>query len=488
MEATGSSVLERPHLLMAALGVVLVWTTSIAGSGFSLLSLPFALWSTVPYALLWIVGRRVQNPWPILGAGASALAADLGIRASVFLWPRGSTAAIALVFSPAYITALIMPIGAIAGWLCGNTWRWHLAGRIIVSTLAPIALGLVALGLARPELFPTTVMKRRALLERIGQPRVAIGAENFESIPVSTKAAWFLTGNLDAQPGDEIAIVEHAGADVLDSASRAVKRHLTFGGESGRLWGSFSTLVRLPDDRLVVAQTGGGFSRTVLQDLNGQELWEYRSNPRLSPDTFRPADIDSDGRIEFYAASTDGIARVDSDGHEVWRRHTTNAALLETLPRTSEGPAWIVAVEYGGRVLVWDENGRQLTELSVAAENSPIAVVDSFAGRGFIHGGRSAGAFDLQGKALFEIPLGEFTLSMAAGVRFSANEKPHLALVGTTDGDTSRYRLLIVGPMREVVYDEVLDSYPRVLVARQEDGSDTLFVSDARGLRQLRRR
>ena len=139
-------------------------------------------------------------------------------------------------------------------------------------------------------------------------------------------------------------------------------------------------------------------------------------------------------------------------------------------------------------MIVWDENGRQLTELAVTAENSPVAVVDSFAGRSFIHGGNSARAFDLQGKALFEVPLGEFTLSTAAGVRFSASEKPHLAFVGSTDRDTNRYRLLIVDSMRRVVYDEVFDSYPRVLVAKQADGSDTLFVSDARGLRQLRRR
>jgi hypothetical protein len=66
----------------------------------------------VPYVVLWVAGRALRDPWPALGAGSAAIAADLGIRAAVFLWPRGSTAAIALVFSPAYITAIVMPIGA----------------------------------------------------------------------------------------------------------------------------------------------------------------------------------------------------------------------------------------------------------------------------------------------------------------------------------------------------------------------------------------
>src|SRR5262245_21458753 len=130
MYSAGGSVQERPSKPLALIGIVLVWATSIAGSGFSLLSLPFALWSTVPYAVLWFVGGLLPNPWLALGAGASALAAELGIRASVFLWPRGSTAAIALVFSPVYITAVVMPIGATVGWLFGKMWRWHIAGRI----------------------------------------------------------------------------------------------------------------------------------------------------------------------------------------------------------------------------------------------------------------------------------------------------------------------------------------------------------------------
>lgn len=488
MYTAGGSIQEQPSVPLAVLGVVLVWTTSIAGSGFSLLSLPFALWSTVPYAVLWMAGRRLQNPWLALGAGTSALAADLGIRASVFLWPRGSTAAIALVFSPAYITALVMPIGAVLGGLLGRMWRWQLAGRVVVLIVGPITLGLLTLGLARPELFPTTVLKRRALIERIGEPRIVIGTEMFESIPISTKAAWFLTGDFDSQPGDDLAIVDHSGADVIDSASREVTHHVAFGGEPGRLWGSFSELVRMPDDRLVVAQTGGGFSRTLLQDLNGSEIWEYRPNSRLAPDALRPADLDRDGRVEFYASSTEGIARLDSEGREVWRRPAPNAGLLETLPRTADGPAWIVAVAYGQRVLVWDENGQPIGELAVTAAASPLAVVDTFAGRSLIHGGRAAAAYDLQGKALFEIPLGDFTLSTVTAVRFSASEEPHLAMLGSTDRETNRYRLLIVNAMHRAVYDEILDTYPRVLIARQADGSDTLFLSNGRGLRQLRRR
>ena len=108
-------------------------------------------------------------------------------------------------------------------------------------------------------------------------------------------------------------------------------------------------------------------------------------------------------------------------------------------------------------------------------------------GAGVDRRGRFRARVRSSGQTQFEVPLGEFTLSTAAAVRLSAGEKPYLALVGSTDRETNRYRLLIVDSMRQAVYDEILDRYPRVLVASQADGSDTLFINDGLGLRQLRR-
>ena len=165
-----ASVFERPHSGLAFLGIVIVSLTSIVGSGFSLLSLPFALWSMLPYGVLWLVGRALRDWWLALGAGTAALAADIGIRAAVFLWPRGSTAAIALVFSPAYIAAIVMPIGAGAGWLLGRMWRWHAAGRVVAITLARRA-GSAAARTGETGLCPQPCGVGACTQELIGPPR-----------------------------------------------------------------------------------------------------------------------------------------------------------------------------------------------------------------------------------------------------------------------------------------------------------------------------
>ena len=53
---------------------------------------------------------------------------------------------------------------------------------------------------------------------------------------------------------------------------------------------------------------------------------------------------------------------------------------------------------------------------------------------------------------------------------------------------TEIYRLLVVDSTHRTVYEEIFARYPRVLAARQADGSHSLFIWEARGLRRLRPR
>ena len=84
-----------PRALLPALGALVVLATTAVASMGSLLAIPFALWSLVPYAVLFARGRRPLGAWSLGGAGVAALAAELGLRAAVCVWPRGSTAAVA---------------------------------------------------------------------------------------------------------------------------------------------------------------------------------------------------------------------------------------------------------------------------------------------------------------------------------------------------------------------------------------------------------
>jgi hypothetical protein len=477
---------RRPHALLACAGAVLVAVSSIAASDGGLLVVPFVLWALAPWAGVWIMGGMTEDDWTAAGAAAAALAVEAGVRAAVFVWPRGSTAAVALVFSPAAV-AIAAVAGAALGWAAGRLWRWGTAGRLLVVPAATALLGLVFLGLARPELFPTTVARRRAALERIGAPRVAAGADAFERTLVAEKDYWTHAGDLDGRPGEELVLATHARAEWLDPATLKKTGEADYSSLTPATWSWYSRLTRV-GGRTAIAQTGGGFSDTKLLSLDGETLWEYRPNPSLAPDALRPADLDGDGRAEFYSSYSDAVVRLDEDGKEAWRLPASGARLVALAPREGAVPGWVVAVEYGRRTWVLDEAGKTLAELPDDPNDSVVTVVDHAAGRALVRGGAVARGFDLGGKLLFETPLPDMALSAAATARFAPDAPPHAALVAAADRDTKRWRALLVAPNGAIVYDEVSDAWLKWLAVRKADGTHELFLTRSGRIERLRPR
>ena len=465
------------------MGALVVAVTTLIASAGSPLAIPFALWSLAPYAVLLGVGRAAANPWPVSGAGLAALAVDVGVRASVFVWPRASTAAVALVFSPAYILA-IMPAGAALGWLSGILWRWHALGRVLVIVIVPVIAGLMTLGFARPDLFPTTVARRRALLARVGPPRIVVGAGAFTSTLVSDQPQWAFASELDGAPGDELALVDHRGARILDPDTLQARRTLTFADRRFGFWDSFATLVRLPSGEVAVAQTGGGYSRTLLRRLDDSTLWEYHPQPELPPSSLDPADLDGDGVIEFYAASANALARLDPDGRTIWEQPTKLADIAALLPRAQGLPGWVVGAEYGVRALICSDSGELLGTLPLPP--GVITAAADFANQRLLFVGSTAvRGYALDGTLRAEISLGDFAATQIAGVRIASGAPGALVVVGAADHDAHRWRLLIVDGSQRVVYDEITDTYPRVFVARGATGRDAVFIATEGRLRRL---
>ena len=451
----------------------------------------FAAWGLVPYGVICLGPKLTSNPWVLGGAGASALAAEIGYRASVFLWPRGSTQAVALIYSPILIVLIFIPAGAAVGWLMGRLWRRFefRALRATVVALSATIWGLTILGLARPELFPTSVYSREQAKIRLGEPRVVVGEESFEKTLVATSAwvPWYVAAELDGSPGDEVAVFRNDLVEVLDPADFRIKNR--FGivrfvpGQRVSILKGSSTLARI-NGRLLVVQQGGGYQPTEVRSLGGELVWAYRPDESPPPATLRPADLDGDGTIEFYAmAST--VERLDGAGRPVWSRDARPSILI-LAPRTRTEPAWIVGHDYNRPTTVWDENGNVLGELAQFGKQSPVAVVDRPQGRGMLLRENVVRVVSIDGNDLFHFPLDGLTVNSGLSIRFHANEDPHLVVVAGARPDVERWRLLIWGASQDPVYDEVFDRLPGVFKARRGDGGYTLFLRQGDWLHALR--
>lgn len=476
---------RRAAAAFALLGGALVVGSNLAGGSPSLGMLGFTLWALVPYAALWAASvlPGVDDPWPFLGAGALAVAVEAGVRASVFVFPRGSTAAIALVFSPGLILLTLLP-GALAGRLLGRAWRSGVAPlRAAAGIAAGAALALVVVGFARPDLLPTAVASRRAALRAIGEPRVVRGGEAFRKVTVSGGSAWHMAADLDGRPGDELAVATAVGADLFDASSLIPKGRVVFGADLRWSWSS--TLARV-GGQVAVVQTGGGFSETEVRSPDGTLLWSYRPDPKLPPTALRPADLEGAGSAALYAATASAVERLDAKGKPVWSRPARSPQLLALAPRTAHSTAWVVTREYGSPAKVWDENGQVLGELPLGPLDDPAGVVDWPLLRGLAVGREEARVLGLDGRAVFRFPLAPMRLVSAESVRPSASAKPLLALLAAGPRGVPRWRLVLLDASGTPVYDEVFASPLRLLKARLPGGGEELLLSSAAGLQALR--
>ena len=478
--------------LVGGVAAALIVITGAVGSGFSPLAIPFILYALAPYGVLYLVGRTASNPWMVGGAGVAALTVEAGVRAGVMLFPRGSTAAIALVFSPVLVGLIAMPIGAAAGAALGYVFsRGGVVLRAMCVTVAIVGLALTFILFARPELFPTTVAARNRHLDAIGEPRIVAGGDRFTRVTVGDVPAWHSAGDFDGRPGEELALIDHKGAQLIDAVTLQPMRLIEFGGPPGRLWNWYSRLVPMRDSH-VVAQTGGGYQATEVRSLNNELLWSFHPDAKLPPSALLPGDLDGDGEVEFYASTTSAVTRLNAKGEQAWSAALTLPHLV-ALDAGREGePGWVVATRYGVGVDILSPAG---TSLGTVTWPGPVHGVvrwpfDVAQGtpeaRLLLAGDTSVKGVGANDATAFEIPLDEPLRLLQAVVWRREGSPALLAVLAGGDRDLKRWRLRLHASPHSVVYDEVFDSPPRVLAATHADGTSTVFVSVGTTLTALR--
>jgi hypothetical protein len=465
--------------------VALIVGTNFSAStkdGASLFMLVVTLWHLAPYGILWLVATPAKrSSWTIGIAGITALAADAGLRASVFIFPTSSTAALALIFSPVWILFIFMPAGALIGkglelcWQSRYAWLKAASGILYGAILA-----LLVLGLARPELFPTAVLSRRSALAKIGDPRVIIGANAYHKQLISNKRAWAMSSELDDSPGEEIALVDSRGADLFNALTRTLVKRIDFSNGTSH-WNWFSQLIRL-SHRLVIVQTGGGYSQTEVRELDGTLVWNYHPDEKLPPNSLRPADLNGDGVAEFYAASQRALSRLDAQKKPVWSREMNSPQLIALAPRTPTSVAWIATREYPKPVRIWSDDGQALGDITVPPDLMPSTIVDWPTHRGVVLGGKSLAIVGLDHHQVFNFPLSPMTFFQAISFLPNKESSPVLAVVAVAPKGVARARLILLAADGVTHYDEILDAPPLLIKARKPDGSELLLLNSRDGL------
>lgn len=316
------------------------------------------------------------------------------------------------------------------------------------------------------------------------RPRVLTGADAFETVSVTESRTVRQTGEFDGAPGEDVAIIDFAGVQLLNSTTLAVEQRLELDGQLRSRWTPASRLARL-GGALVIVDTGGGLDETRVRELDGTERWRYRPHSDIPASSLVPADLDGDGDTEFYATITSHAVRLDGTGDEMWRAPFSVGRIAATAPRTRRDPAWIVA-DGQGQMVVWDDAGTRLAAVTMK-DARPVGVIDWPGGRYVLAGGSALRAIGLDGTVAFDWAVPDMTVVAALPVLLAPGTPAAVALIAASPREINRWRLQIVSLDKTLLYDELLDTPTELLKARGADGADRLFL-DRASLLALRRR
>jgi len=442
---------------IACAGIALVLATSAVAGAFSLGALVFAGWALVPYAVFLLLTRRIADKWSLTFAAVALLVAELYIRAEVFHFPKSSTAALVLMFSPLYLTCFVLPAGLGVGWLTGWAWRRAgVAGRaaLVVAGAACLLAGGVAY--VRPGLLPGGAGRLVSAKERIGSPRVVAGEGFFTKTRWSEGTAWHQVGEFDGTPGTEIARIEASAVALLDPSTGTEKVRIALGDQARRKWNWFSRLVRDGSEVLIV-QTGGGYQDVEVIDLEGRSRWSFRPHPALPPIALLPRDLDRDGRPDFYAASKGSVYRLDSSGKIVWERTTPGIVTALDVAEAGGGQPGLVMAGDGRSLRLWTATGDLVKTLELPDQDDRYKIIDWPETRSLIGGSDSVKVLDLEGRPLFRHALGDFRHQDSFAVRLGGDDTAaFLVVVATAPREVGYWRLLVFSKAGQIVYDEIL--------------------------------
>jgi hypothetical protein len=104
-------------LLSLGLGLHVYIAFFMSAGGSDSFGIGLLQWSIVPYLVAGAIALISRNALMGIVAVALVLLVDAWTYYEVFIHPKGSTAALALLWIPLWNLVLVVPLGALAGWI-----------------------------------------------------------------------------------------------------------------------------------------------------------------------------------------------------------------------------------------------------------------------------------------------------------------------------------------------------------------------------------
>lgn len=255
----------------------------------------------------------------------------------------------------------------------GRMPRVALAGFALTGLL--LGAPVVADRYFRPEIMrPRTTMPEGLKVARVvlnaGSVEKAVFYEDSDLGPLSD----IRYGEMDQQPGRELALVGESGAVFLDGTLQP-KRTVRLARE----WSSQPALIDLEGDGVpeFLNRNNSWARPVVVFNADGSIRWTYDGPTGV--DDAAAGDVDGDGMAEVVVGfnGDGGLHLLDASGKQRWRQPAGNVWHVEIADIDGDGRGEILhsSVEYRGSWVIRDAMGKELHRDDAATHLSDFALV-----------------------------------------------------------------------------------------------------------------
>ncbi len=261
-------------------------------------------------------------------------------------------------------------------------------------------------------------------------------------------------GGIDAEEGPDLAVFGLKEMHILNPYSGATKAEIKLQWAAGIYRPEL--ICDKPGSYTIISReclSDAGF----LMDKNGKLIWKYA--PGLVH-SMAAADLNNDGELEYYVATSNGLHQLNSKGKMIWKNEGVFYD-VEIYNNNVENIKLAAAINLSKRMQFRDYYGKVIREIQFKDRIYNFGHFEfiSWTGQNQIlsYAGKNFFLFDSNGKLLLKHSLKQAMNDIrGAAVKFEQNKGPFLAIIAKFSSSIQQSMLCIFDPNGDLVYKELI--------------------------------
>ena len=303
----------------------------------------------------------------------------------------------------------------------------------------------------------------------------------FES-PEMTSITNIIQGNFDQDPDKKIGIFDQFSFYSVNRHSGATEKVVRFKWASGILRPDL-VYIKTKKDQGYGFIAKGPVSDIGLMNQMGEPIWVYKPANQEIINTMAAGDLDQNGVLEFYVATSRGLVKLNQSGIKFWEKSGW-VGDVDIFDTGTANKYLVVTINSDNRIQFRNYMGELEKEFASPIQANKIQNVEwPTPGHLLMTAANNIYILDFEGKIVFSHKLNKDIFAIrGTPIQFKHDEKISLALVAKFSSTTGKAMLCIFSSNGELIYEELINTTQGLLAMQTKTlGKQILLVGNGPG-------